>query len=75
MANRVTLGLAVIGDGNTLTDAAKEAIRAAGYLFAVYYKRPCLWVKHYEWNAPDGSHTACPDSPIARFVDELRSHH
>jgi hypothetical protein len=75
VANRTTLGLAVVGDGTTLSDAARTAIRACGFLFRAHYGRPPLWLTHRHWNSPDGSHTQCPGDPISSFVAVLAGGH
>lgn len=72
VANIATDGVAVIGDGRTLTDAAKQAIRAYVYLWTLEHGHRPQYFDHLDWRALGGIATACPDPPIVRFVEILR---
>lgn len=72
VANTTTDGLAVIGSGNGLTDAAKLAIRTYVYLWTLeHHRRPVLF-DHKDWRALGGIATACPDAAVEAFVAQLR---
>lgn len=72
VANVATDGLAVIGDGRTLTEGAKAAIRAYVYLWTLEHDHRPQYFDHLDWRALGGIATACPDPPIVQFVDQLR---
>jgi len=65
LANRCTLGIAVVGNGHTVSQAAEDALRACGGLFRLAYHRAPQWWAHSDWDAPDGSYTTCPDGWLA----------
>lgn len=72
VANRVTLGIALIGDGR-LSPKARAAI--AGYLWVagLTYKRGLLVFDHQDWRALGGIATACPGAPLIEYVAQLRA--
>lgn len=73
LANELTDGVAFIGTGQGVSDAAKAAFRAYLYLWTVeHHRRPILF-DHRDWWALGGIQTACPDDPIAAFVAQLRA--
>jgi len=72
VANRVTLGVALIGTGNGITPDAKAALRAYVYLATLELGHRPLLFDHYDWAAMGGISTACPDPPTAAFVAQLR---
>lgn len=72
LANRVTIGVAVIGDGKILTDPAKAALRVWLYLWTLEYGRRPQLFDHKDWLALGGIATACPDPPTIAFVNRLR---
>lgn len=72
VANRVTLGVALIGDG-TVTPAARAAVAALIYVTAFgTYRRGLLQFDHREWLGVGGIATSCPGDSLAAFVVELR---
>lgn len=72
VANELTLGVAYIGDGAHLTDAAKHTLRVyLVFATAELGRRPLLF-KHSDWSAAGGIATACPGGGLAAFVDQLR---
>lgn len=73
VANRTTDGIALIGDGHTLTVAAEAAIRGCVYLFEVRYKRKPLIFDHLDWHALGGIATACPGPAMVSFTARLRA--
>lgn len=72
LANEVTDGVAVIGTGAGISDAAKAALRAYIYLWTLEHHRRPLLFDHRDWWALGGIQTACPDPAIIAFVDQLR---
>lgn len=73
VANRVTLGLAVIGTGAGLSHAAQQAIREWLHLLRVELGHAPVLFDHYDWRAAGGIATACPDPAVAAFVALLRA--
>jgi hypothetical protein len=73
IANRVTDGVAIIGTGAGLSDAAKQAIRAYVYLWSLGHKRRPVLFDHKDWRAVGGIATACPDPAVEAFVQQLRN--
>lgn len=73
VANRVSLGVAVIGDGS-LTPKARHAIEGLIFVAALTYKRGLFLFDHRDWKALGGIATSCPGDELARYVAELRAH-
>lgn len=73
VANRTTLGVALVGDGHTLDAKAEQAIRACVYLFQVAYRRKPLIFDHLDWRALGGIATACPGPAMVAFTAKLRA--
>lgn len=73
VANRVTLGVAVIGDGE-LTPKARDAIRGVVWVAALTYRRGLFLYDHLDWKALGGIATSCPGDDVADFVLDLRAH-
>lgn len=71
VANRITLGLCVIGDGS-LTPAARAAIAGYVYVAALTYKRGMFLFDHLDFKALGGIPTSCPGDEIADYIAELR---
>lgn len=75
VANRITLGVAILGDGSRLTPAAITAMSALVYVLAFgTYKRGLVPFDHRDWKALGGIATACPGSAVERQVDVMRAH-
>lgn len=73
VANRVTLGVALIGTGANITPAAEAALRGYLYLASLELGHVPLVFDHYDWHALGGIATACPDPPTAFVVGKLRA--
>lgn len=78
VANRVTLGVAIIGTGASIAPAAITALRAYVYLATLELGHVPVLFDHYDWKTLGGIATACPDPPtaavVAAFRRELRGH-
>lgn len=70
-ANRMTLGLAVIGTGNGITPAAKRAIRFYCTMATLEIGHRALLFDHGDWRGFGGIATACPGAELRAFVDVL----
>jgi hypothetical protein len=73
IANRLTLGVALIGTGASITPAAEAALRAYLYLAALELGHRALLWDHCDWRALGGISTACPDPPTIAFVAQLKA--
>lgn len=73
VANRVTLGVALIGTGANITPQAVTALRQYIYLATLELGHRPLLFDHYDWRALGGIATACPDPPTAFVVGQLRA--
>lgn len=73
VANRTTLGVAVIGDGSILSAAGWEAIEALVYVWAFgVYKRGLQPFDHLDWRAAGGITTACPGPAVIARVAAMK---
>lgn len=73
VANRTTIGVAILGDGSHLTPAALTAMSAVVYVLAFgTYKRGLLAFDHRDWRALGGIATACPGSAVEAQVAVMR---
>lgn len=73
VANRTTLGVAIIGTGDNITPQAIAALRTYVYLATLELGHRPLLFDHYDWRALGGIATACPDPPTAFVVGLLRA--
>lgn len=73
VANRTTLGVAIIGTGANITPAAETALRQYLYLAGLELGHAPLVFDHYDWHALGGISTACPDPPTAFVVGKIRA--
>lgn len=73
IANRWTLGVAIIGTGATITPAAEQALRTWLYLATLEIGHRPLLFDHLDWRAYGGISTACPDPATVAFVGQLRA--
>lgn len=72
LANRLTLGVALIGTGDSITPAAIRALRFYLFFATVELGHQPMLFDHYDWRALGGISTACPDPPTAQVVQTLR---
>lgn len=74
VANRTTIGIAIIGDGTTLSPSARTAMKAVVYVLAFgTYKRGLLAFDHLDWRGLGGIATACPGSAVIAEVNAMRA--
>lgn len=72
IANEWTLGVAYVGDGDQLTDAARTALRLYVYLATLEIGHRPLLFDHNDWLALGGISTHCPGNALEAFVGQLR---
>lgn len=74
VANRVSLGVCLIGSGQSIAPAAEEALRqyfaVAAYVGRVHGLLP---FDHLDWRAFGGIITACPGPATVAFVAQIRA--
>lgn len=73
IANRGTIGVALIGTGDNISPAAQSALRAWVYLMTLELGRRPLLFDHLDWRALGGISTACPDPATVAFIAQLRA--
>ena len=73
VANRITIGVALIGTGGTITPAAELALRECLALAHLAFGHAPLIFDHLDWRALGGIATSCPDPPTVAFVAQLKA--
>lgn len=73
MANNITLGVALIGTGQSISAQAEAALRTWLYLVTLELGRRPILFDHLDWRALGGISTACPDPATVAFVSQLRA--
>lgn len=75
IANRTSLGVCLVGSGNSLSALAQQALMEYFDLGAYVSHRPALLpLDHYDWRALGGISTSCPGPATAAFVAQIRIH-
>lgn len=75
IANRTSVGIAIIGNGETFTAAADKALAVLIFVLAFgTYKRGLQIFDHLDWAGDGGIPTACPGRAVIAKADALRKH-
>ena len=74
VANRISLGVCLVGSGQLISPAAEEALREYFELAAYVGRVPALMpFDHLDWRAFGGIITSCPGPATVAFVAQIRA--